>query len=129
MFKILRCDKGNNPIIKELPVSAGTYEIGDVCTLTSGVITKATGTTKPQYVVCEKGAKVVGDTIAVNPIYADMEFLTTFSANGASIVPGNKVTIGTDSDTVTATTTSGVATVLEKLGTGAVGTEVIVKFE
>lgn len=129
MFKIFKEDKANTPIIKELPSSEGTFEVGDVCTLTAGKITKATGATKPQYVVCEKGTKVVGDTIAVNPIYPDMEFLTTFSAAGTAIVPGNKVTIGADSKTVTATTSSGVATVLEKLGDGAIGTEVIVKFE
>ena len=129
MFKLLRCDKGNNPIIKELPASAGTFEIGEVATLTAGAITKATAGTKPQYVIVEKGTKKAGETIAVNPIYPDMEFLTTFSANGSSIVAGNKVTINTDSAQVTATTSSGVATVLEKLGDGSVGTEVIVKFE
>lgn len=128
MFKLLRCDKGNNPVIKELPVAAGTYAIGEVCSVASGVITKATGTTKPTHVVVEKGTKVVGDTIAVNPIYADMEFLTTFSADASAVVAGAKVTIGSASDTVTATTTNGVATIVEKLGTGASGTEVVVKF-
>lgn len=128
MFKIFKCDKGNNPIIKELPSSEGTFNVGDVATLTNGVITKATGSTKPQYVVAEKGTKAVGDVIAVNPIYSDMEFLVPLSAVGTALKVGNKVTIGADSDKVTATTSSGVATILEILGT-AVGDEVIVKFE
>ena len=45
-----------------------------------------------------------------------------------NIKPGAKVTIATTFDSVTATTTNGVAEIIEKLGSGASGTEVIVKF-
>ena len=50
------------------------------------------------------------------------------SADGSALKAGAKVTIATTFDQVTATTTSGVVEIVEKLGSGASGTEVIVKF-
>ena len=62
------------------------------------------------------GTYTVGQTLALD-------------ANGnAAQVAGTKVTISTTFDSVTATSTNGVATIVEKLGSGASGTEVIVKF-
>lgn len=127
MFGLLRADKGNNPAIKELPAAAGTYNVGDVAVLTNGAITKASGTTKPTYVLAYKGTVASGDIVAVNPIYKDMEFETKLSATGA-LKAGDKVTISSTSDSVTATTTSGVATIVELTGTAS-GSTVIVKFE
>ena len=49
------------------------------------------------------------------------------SASGALKI-GDKVTIGSDSDKVTATTTNGVATLVEITGTAS-GNAVTVKFE
>lgn len=127
MFSLLKADKGNNPAIKEFPAAAGTYNVGDVAVLTNGAITKATGSTKPEYVLAFKGTVASGDIVAVNPIYADMEFDTTLSASGALKI-GDKVTIGSDSDKVTATTTNGVATLVDITGTAS-GSAVTVKFE
>ena len=62
------------------------------------------------------------------PVLEGFEFDTTFAADGSSIKVGDKVTIHTDSAQVTATTTSGVFTVLEKLGSGELGTAVRGKF-
>jgi hypothetical protein len=127
MFSFKRADKGNNPAIKEYPAAAGTYKVGDVAVLTNGYITKASGTTKPEYVLAFKGTVASGDIVAVNPIYADMEFDTTLSASGALKI-GDKVTINSDSDKVTATTTNGVATLVDITGTAS-GNAVTVKFE
>ena len=127
MFSFKRADKGNNPAIKEYPAAAGTYKVGDVAVLTNGYITKASGTTKPEYVLAFKGTVSSGDIVAVNPIYADMEFDTTLSASGALKI-GDKVTINSDSDKVTATTTNGVATLVDITGTAS-GNAVTVKFE
>lgn len=127
MFSLLRADKGNNPAIKEMAVAAATYGIGEVLAESNGLLTKVTGTVKPAYVSCGVGTKASGDLLAVNPIYKDMEFTTTLAASGALKV-GEKVTIHSDSAQVTATTTSGVATLLEITGT-AIGNKVVVKFE
>lgn len=127
MFSLLRADKGNNPAIKEMAVAAATYGIGEVLAESNGLLTKVTGTVKPAYVSCGVGTKASGDLLAVNPIYKDMEFTTTLAASGALKV-GEKVTIHSDSAQVTATTTSGVATLLEITGTAS-GSKVVVKFE
>ena len=127
MFSFKRADKGNNPAIKEYPAAAGTYKVGDVAVLTNGYITKASGSTKPEYVLAFKGTVASGDIVAVNPIYADMEFDTTLSASGALKI-GDKVTINSDSDKVTATTANGVATIVSLAGTAS-GSAVTVKFE
>lgn len=127
MFSFKRADKGNNPAIKEYPAAAGTYKVGDVAVLTNGYITKASGSTKPEYALAFKGTVASGDIVAVNPIYADMEFDTTLSASGALKI-GDKVTINSDSDKVTATTTNGVATLVDITGTAS-GSAVTVKFE
>ena len=127
MFSFKRADKGNNPAIKEYPAAAGTYNVGDVAVLTNGYITKASGSTKPEYVLAFKGTVASGDSVAVNPIYADMEFDTELSASGALKI-GDKVTINSDSDKVTATTANGVATIVSLAGTAS-GNAVTVKFE
>jgi len=127
MFKLKRMDKGNTPIIKELPSAAATFAVGEVAAIVSGKITKVSGTAMPTYVVVEKGTKTTADVVAVQPIYPDQEYVTTQAVDGALTV-GSKVTIHTDSASVTSTTTNGVATVIETMGTTS-GSEVVVKFE
>lgn len=126
MFGLHKMDKGNTPIIKELPASAATFNVGEVAVLSSGRIAKASGSTAPTYVVVESGTKTTADTISVTPIYPDQEYETTLSTAGTLTV-GDKYTIATDSAQITATSTNGVATVIEALGTTS-GSVVIVKF-
>ena len=57
-----------------------------------------------------------------------MEWETTFAADASAVTAGSSVTIHTDGAQVTATTTSGVAKILEKHGSGAIGTTVTVTF-
>lgn len=126
MFGLFKMDKANTPIIKQLPAASATYNVGEVATLTGGVVTKATASTKPTYVVVEKGTKTTADTVSVTPIYPDQEYITTLSTAG-SLTVGSLVTISADSDEVTATTTNGVAKVIEATGS-AKGSAVVVKF-
>lgn len=129
MFKIFKSNQGTTPVIKEVKAAEGTYKVGDALSLdANGRVAKASGTTKPTFISAGQGTLADDDALAVNPIYDGMEFATTFSANGSSLKKGNKVTIATNGAEVTATTTSGVAEIVEILGGGAVGTEVIVKF-
>lgn len=129
MFKLFKKNNATIPVVKEIPAAAGTYNVGDALAMNaSGYVAQVAGTTKPEFVCATKATVTSGNVIAVNPVYEDMEFLTTFSADGTALKAGAKVTIGTSYADVTATTTNGVAEIVDKLGTGATGTEVIVKF-
>ena len=128
MFKLFKKDAGI-PIVKEIPAAAGTYAVGQTLAFNaSGLLAQVAGTNVPEYICACATTVASGNIIAVNPVYRDVEYKTVFSADGSAIKAGQKVTIATTFDSVTATTTSGVAEVIEKLGTGASGTEVIVKF-
>ena len=129
MFKLISMDKGNTPLIKQYTPAAATYAVGEVAAVApaTGYVTKVTGTNAPQYVVVEKGTKTTADKVSVQPIYPDQLYETTLAVDG-TLVPGTKVTIHTDSASVTSTTTSGVATGVEAAGTTS-GSKVIVKFE
>jgi len=128
MFKLFKKDAGI-PIVKELPAAAGTYAVGQTLAFNaSGYLAQVAGTNVPEYICACATTVASGFAIAVNPVYKDTEYLTVFSADGTSVKPGTKLTIATTFDSVTATSTNGVAEVIEKLGTGASGTEVIVKF-
>ena len=126
MFSILRADKGNNPASKLLPAAAGTYKVGEAAVLTGGLITRVSGSTKPTYVTAGAGTLASGDPISVNPIYADMEFETEL-VGSAALKVGEKVTISSTFDSVTTTTTNGVATIVDIAGTAS-GSKVAVKF-
>lgn len=122
--------KGKTPIEKELPATAEVdYKLGDALAYGSaGTIVKATGTTKPEFICASSDFTAkAGDKVVGQVINEEMEFLTSLSAAGTSLKLGNKVTIGTDGDKVTATTTNGVAEIIEMFGT-SVGDNVIVKF-
>lgn len=122
--------KGKTPIEKEYAATAAVaYKLGDALAFgEAGTIVKATGTTKPEFICASKDfTAAAGDKVVCQVIEEDMEFKTAFSAAATSIKLGNKVTIGSNGDTVTATTTNGVAEVVEMMGTTS-GSAVIVKF-
>ena len=132
MFKFVRDEGGRFvPEIKQMPSTASVnYKNGDALILSGGGLAKAGATATPQYICAEDYAAPAKDQkdISVYPVLPGYEFDTTFAADGAGIKVGEKVTIHTDSAQVTATTASGVFTVLQKLGSGAVGTSVRGKF-
>lgn len=129
MFKLFKKNNATIPVVKEIPAAAGTYAVGQTLAINaSGLAAQVAGSTVPEFVCASDATAASGDMIAVNPIYEDMEFETVFSADGSALKAGAKVTIAATYDAVTATTTNGVATIVEKLGSGASGTAVIVKF-
>lgn len=127
MFKLFKRNDATVPVVKEFPAAAGTYSVGEALVISSGLLTKASGSTTPTYISAGKGTLASGDMLAVNPVYEDKEFKTTLSAAGGSLNIGDKVTIETDSARVTATKTNGVAEIIEIIST-AIGGEVIVRF-
>jgi hypothetical protein len=127
MFKLFKKNNATVPVVKEIPAAAGTYSVGDALVISGGLATKTTGTVTPEFISAGKGTLSSGDVLAVNPIYEDMEFLTSFITTATGLKIGEKVTIATDSAQVTATTTNGVAEIVDPISTAA-GGEVVVKF-
>ena len=119
MFKLHSYD-GSEKIagIEYLPCSAITPKVGTALIQSSGNLALATGSNAPTYIsMCEKSAAcTAGDIIPVIRVNHDMIFETTFSADPTSINIGDKVTLHSDGEQVTATTASGVAGVVYKDG-------------
>ena len=100
---------------EEMPCSAIVPEVGKAMTVTGGKLAVASGTTKPTYICMRHEASTVaaGTPVPVMRIRDDMIFETTFSVAATSIKIGDKLTLSTDGMQVTATTTDGVAEVVE----------------
>ena len=129
MYLIHTTDDGRIPGFEYLPAAAITPKVGMALVANSGNLAVATGTTKPTYIsMAERdGAVTAGDLIPVVRVQPDMIFEVPLSAAGTSLKAGQKVTIATDGLQVTATTTDGVAEIVEILGTAA-GDKVRVRF-
>lgn len=122
---------GHVPAFEYLPCGAITPKLGMALVQSSGNLAIATGTAKPAFVsMCERAsACTAGDRIPVIRVTDDIVFRTTCSADFTSIHKGDKVTLHASNGLqVTATTTSGVATVVDAEGTAS-GSTVYVRFE
>jgi hypothetical protein len=129
MFLIHTTDDGRIPGFEYLPAAAITPKVGMALVANSGNLAVATGTTQPTYISMadRDSAVATGDLIPVVRVQPDMIFEVPLSAAGTSLKVGQKVTIATDGLQVTATTTDGVAEIVEILGTAA-GDKVRVRF-
>ena len=125
-----RVEDGHVPAFEYLPAGAITPKVGMALTQSGGLLAAAAGATKPKYIcMCEKDSAVAaGDLLPVIRVTADIAFRTTCSEAFTDRKPGDKVTLSSDGLQVTATTTSGVATVTEIEGTAS-GSGVVVCFE
>ena len=122
-FLIHSVEDGHVHAWEYLPCAAITPKVGMALAFSSGNLTTASGTTKPEYIsMIEKSAAcAAGDRIPVVRADAGLVFETVSSASMASIHAGDKVTIASDGLRVTATTTSGVAEVVEVLDSASGG--------
>lgn len=117
MFKLQRKGSAATEAVEYIEgTAAEAIAIGEVLKLSSGKLTKASGTDVPEFVALGAGT---GTIIPVKRIYEDEVYQTTLSASGASLYIGNKVTIASDGLRATATTDSGVFEITEFLGTGS----------
>lgn len=129
-MKLHKTGTASYPELKELPCGNGTeYELGQCLVLSDGAAALATGTTKPTHICYQKKTGATGETVAAILIEPSMEFKAKLSVAGnESLVPGAKITLADDGIDVTATTASGVATLVALDGT-AEGDAVTVRFE
>ena len=113
------------PTIKQVAANtAVTYAVGDALVLTSGKLAKAGATVAPEYISAQGG--LGKDVLSVYQVEPNQEWETTLSTAG-SLVVGAKYTLSDTSDSVTATSTSGVAEVVSVAGTTS-GSAVVVRF-
>ena len=114
-----------------LPATGSTApSIGLALVLSSGKLSKASGTTKPSYICMMEAPAAVtaGTLIPVIRVEPDTVFECVNSASLSGVEIGAKVTLATDGLRITATTTGGVATIVDKDGDDA-GSRVLVRFE
>lgn len=128
-FLIHSTDDGRVLPWEYLPAGAITPKVGMALYQSSGNLALASGTTKPTYISMREQATALtaGDLIPVVRVQPDVVWETELSAAGTSLSVGQKVTIATDGLRVTATTTDGIAEIVEILDT-AVGGKVRVRF-
>lgn len=108
-------DDGGHAPFEYLPVSTGeTVALGEALVLTSGKLTKCGATTAPTYIAMEPVTSApAGTKIAVIRVQKNVIYETELKAASASIAAGAKYTLHTDGLGITATTTSGVAEVVD----------------
>jgi len=117
MFKLQRKGSAATEAVEYIiGTDAEAISIGELLKLSSGALTKASGTDVPEFVALGSGTGVI---IPVKRIYEDEVYQTTLSASGTSLNVGDKVTIASDGSRATATTSSGVFMITEFLGTGS----------
>ena len=111
-FTLARMDVGLTPPIEYQPVTdSESVTLGEALVLSSGKLTKCGATARPAFVAVGPAEDGVAPVIRVQDY---MEFETTLGvapADSATVGVGDKVTLHTDGRQVTATKTSGVATV------------------
>ena len=130
-FIPLKNEDGRVPPWEYLPCTGSTKpDIGLALVLSSGKLAKASGTTKPTHIcmIEATAALTAGTIIPVIAVQPDMQFecVNQASLNGVNI--GQAVTIHTDGLQVTGTTSSGVATIVEKTAGTGTGNRTVVKF-
>ena len=127
-FKLYQMDTGITPPIDYVPATANeVFTVGEALAMKAGAASKCGATTTPT-LVCMGPAE--NGNVPVMRVQDYMTFATTLSAapgEGVTIKPGDKLTLSTDALQVTATTTSGVATVVALEGQ-TVGSVVHVRF-
>ena len=118
-FMIHSVEGGYIPSWEYHPCSAITPVVGMALYQNAGNLALASGTTTPTFVsMTERSAALTaGDIIPVVQVNEDIIWETEWSAAATSIKRGQKVTIATDGLRVTATTTGGVARVVDFDGT------------
>ena len=124
-------EDGRVPPWEYLPCTGSTApSIGLALVLSSGKLAKASGTTKPTYIcMCEAPAALTAGTIIpVIAVQPDIVFECTNQASLNGVNVGQAVTIHSDGLQVTGTTSSGVATIVEKTAGTGTGNRTLVKF-
>lgn len=119
-FLIHSVDDGHVPAWEYRPCDDITVTVGMALAFSSGHLVKATGTTAPTHIsMVNATVSTDGDLIPTIRVTHDIIFETTCAADNSASAVGSKVTLHTDGAQVTATTTSGVAEIVEIVSTAS----------
>lgn len=112
---------GGSLPLEMMPAAAITPKIGLALAFSSGKLAVCGATVAPEYIcMTESDAAVAAGTmIPVMRVNHRVVFSVPATASMAAVALGTKVTLHTDGMQVTATTTSGVAEIVGREGTGA----------
>ena len=128
MFAPYRKNGQPQPLEYHEVTTGETVALGEALVMASGKLTKCGATAVPAYIAMQPITSApAGSRIAVVRVSKDVTYDTELSAASASIAKGAKYTLHTDGLGITATTTSGVAEVVDWDGT-AKGDHVRVRF-
>lgn len=113
------------PFLLVVATAGESYSPGEALSIgEDGTVTKCVGAATPDFICQSKlDSAVAGDVVSVTLVHAQQMLEVPLQAAGTALNVGDKVTVGTDGLTVTATTTSGTFLITEILGT-AVGDSV-----
>lgn len=131
MFKLLKIENArmNVPEPEYLDVTESeAVEMGEALVLASGKLTKCGATVAPAFIAM--GVKAAADPdrkIPVCRVEKNQVYSVPVTAAPSALKIGDKVTLHTDGLQVTATTTSGVITVINLNGATAIGDEIVVR--
>ncbi len=134
MFKIVKIFNSGTAVpetVKLDATAATAYSRGAAVTVTSGKAAACGATTAPSFIIAQDHAADAGDTVLAYPVTADTVFEVPVGATPTSLAVGNAVTLNiVDGQAVgvTATTASGVATILDLQGAAASGDLILVRF-
>ena len=126
MFNLIKIEGGRINVFEPqiLTVGSSAVNAGQALVLNAGKLTSA-GSGKPTYIALSAGA--AGEEISVGRVEPNQVYEVEISAAPTSLVVGDKVTLA-GGETVTATTTSGVAEIVSLNGATASGDKVLVRF-
>ena len=126
MFKLTKIEGGRINVFEPQVLTVGNTAVvsGQGLILSNGVLVTA-GAGKPTYIALSDGA--AGEDISVGRVEPNQVYETTFSVAPAGLHVGSKVTLS-GGLVVTATTTSGVAEIVDLCGATASGDKVLVRF-
>ena len=126
MFKCTKIVGGRGNVPEpEVQVAGTDIEPGMALKLDNGVLVKCNGADAPEYIA--HGYAKNGENAAVYAVAHDQVYEVRCSADPKNIKPGDKLTIGTDALSVTATS-GGAATVISVNEATKAGDKLVVKF-
>lgn len=137
MFIIHHCEKGDLPALEMIQAGGGSASGYSVTVGKALAMSAASGaqtcpaTGKPAYIAMQAATvPIMGKVqILAIPVDGSTVYETTFSETGTDLEVGDKVTLSADGTQVTATTTSGVATIIALPdGVTTAGAKALVKF-
>lgn len=133
MFRLTKIINGRTNQAE--PVKLGTtasttYTIGEALVLVDGAAVKCGATEKPTYIAAQDHTVPAagGGYLIAYPITAEMIFEAPIAAAPTALKRGSRVTLTADATGVTATTSAGVATIVDLVGATGSGDKILVKF-